>query len=134
MKILLDTNICIALIKRKPPQVLQKLQTYSVGEVAISSISVAELRFGASKSQQATQNHAALDEFLLPLEVVDFDQAATRCYGDLRATLEKQGTPIGALDTLIAAHALSLNLILVTHNTREFKRVAGLAVEDWIDG
>lgn len=134
MKILLDTNICIALIKRKPPQVLQKLQSYNVGEVAISSISVAELRFGASKSQQAAQNHAALDEFLLPLEVVDFNQAATHCYGDLRATLEKQGTPIGALDTLIAAHALSLNLTLVTHNTREFKRVAGLRVEDWIDG
>jgi tRNA(fMet)-specific endonuclease VapC len=132
MKIMLDTNICIALIKRKPAHVLQKLQTYAAGEVGISSITLAELRFGASKSQHAAQNHAALDEFLLPLDIADFDEAATKSYGELRSTLEKQGTPIGALDTLIAAHALSLNTPLATHNTREFNRVAGLRVEDWI--
>ncbi|MFY9261654.1 MAG: type II toxin-antitoxin system VapC family toxin [Gallionella sp.] len=132
MKIMLDTNICIALIKRKPTHVLQKMQTYVAGDVCISSITLAELRFGASKSQHSAKNHATLDKFLLPLDIADFDEAATRHYGELRSTLEKQGTPIGALDTLIAAHALSLNLPLVTHNTREFNRVAGLQVEDWI--
>ncbi len=133
MKIMLDTNICIALIKRKPAYVLQKLQTYAAGEVCISSITLAELRFGASKSQNFAKNHATLDEFLLPLDIANFDEAATRRYGELRSNLEKQGTPIGALDTLIAAHALSLDLTLVTHNTREFNCVTGLRVEDWID-
>lgn len=95
-------------------------------------MTLAELRYGVSKSQHQAKNQAALDEFMLPLEVAAFDERATIIYGELRATLEKQGTPIGTLDTMIAAHALSLGVTLVTNNTREFNRVPKLTVIDWI--
>jgi tRNA(fMet)-specific endonuclease VapC len=130
---MLDTNICIAIIKRKPMHTLEKFNSYQVGDIGISTITLAELRYGVSKSQHQTKNKAALDEFILPLEIVAFDELATSAYGALRASLEKQGTPIGSLDTMIAAHALSLGVLLVSNNTREFRRVAGLTVEDWIN-
>ena len=133
MKLMLDTNTCIALIKRKPLQALQKFSEYQVGDIGVSAVTLAELRYGVAKSQHQAKNQAALDEFMLPLEVAAFDEQATLAYGVLRATLEKQGTPIGPLDTMIAAHALSLGVTLVTNNTREFDRVAGLVVVDWID-
>src|SRR5450830_865444 len=126
MKLMLDTNICIAIIKQKPKDILQKFSDYQVGDICISSVTLAELRYGVAKSQYQEKNQAALDEFILPLEVASFDEAAAQYYGTLRATLEKQGTPIGSLDTMIGAHALSLNVTLVTNNTREFDRVAGL--------
>jgi tRNA(fMet)-specific endonuclease VapC len=132
MKLMLDTNICIAIIKQKPKDILQKFSMYQVGEVCISSITLAELRYGVAKSQYQEKNQSALDEFILPLEVACFDETATLYYGTLRATLEKKGTPIGALDTMIGAHALSLNLTLVTNNTREFKRIPNLNCIDWI--
>lgn len=132
MKLMLDTNICIAIIKQKPKDILQKLSAYQVGDICISSVTLAELRYGVAKSQYQDKNQAALDEFILPLEVADFDEAAALYYGTLRATLEKQVTPIGSLDTMIGAHALSLNVILVTNNTREFNRIAGLKLVDWI--
>lgn len=116
MKCLLDTNICIYIIKKKPSQVLQKFNAYSVGDIGISSITVAELEFGVHKSKFSERNQQALSMFLLPLTVVDFDAAAAHLYGIIRATLEKQGTPIGSLDTLIAAHALSLQVTLITNN------------------
>jgi tRNA(fMet)-specific endonuclease VapC len=103
-----------------------------VGDICISSVTLAELRYGVAKSQYQEKNQAALDEFILPLEVARFDEAAALVYGALRASLEKQGTPIGALDTMIGAHALSLNLTLVTNNTKEFNRIVGLKVIDWI--
>ncbi len=131
---LLDTNICIALIKRRPPQLMARLKQREPGELALSSITLAELSFGISKGRHGAQNAAALEQFLLPLEVLSFDAVAANVYGRLRATLEAKGTPIGALDTLIASHALSLNATVVTNNTREFGRVEGLRVEDWIDG
>ena len=131
MKYLLDTNICIYLIRKKPPQVLRKFSAYSVGEIAISSITVAELQFGVQKSQRPTQNQRALEQFLIPLTIVDFDNKAAIAYGRIRATLESQGTPIGPLDTLIAAHALSLNVTLVTNNTGEFSRVRNLKLVNW---
>ena len=131
MRYLLDTNICIYLIRKKPPQVLRKFNTYSVGEVAISSITVAELQFGVQKSQYPSQNQRALEQFLVPLTIVDFDYKAAIAYGRIRATLEGQGTPIGPLDTLIAAHALSLNVTLVTNNIREFSRVPDLKLANW---
>ena len=131
MRYLLDTNICIYLIRKKPPQVLRKFSTYSVGEVAISSITVAELQFGVQKSQYPSQNQRALEQFLVPLTIVDFDYKAAIAYGGVRATLESQGTPIGPLDTLIAAHALSLNVTLVTNNIREFSRVPDLKLANW---
>ena len=133
MKLMLDTNTCIALIKRKLPQVLQKLDEYQVGDICISSITLAELRYGVAKSQHQEKNQSALNESILPLEVAAFDEAATECYGKVRAALEKQGTPIGPLDTMIGAHALCLDVILVTNNTREFNRVDGLKVVDWIN-
>ena len=134
MKLMLDTNICIAIIKQKPKDILRKFNDYQVGQVCISSVTLAELRYGVAKSQYHQQNQAALDEFILPLEVADFDEAAADYYGRIRAGLERQGTPIGALDTMIAGHALSLNVALVTNNTREFSRVAGLQLLDWVAG
>ena len=132
MKFLLDTNICIYLIKQKPPEVLQKFNTYQVGDIVISSITVAELKFGVQKSQFPSKNHQALEQFLLPLQIVDFDRAAADTYGVIRAMLEKKGTPIGSLDTLIAAHALSLEVILITNNEKEFGRVPNLKLDNWV--
>lgn len=133
MKYLLDTNICIYLIKRKPPQVLQKFQAHSVGEIGISAITVAELQFGVHKSQYVEQNQRALRQFLLPLVCAPFDEQAAAAYGEIRVTLEAQGTPIGSLDTLIAAHALSLDVALVTNNLKEFSMVPNLQVVNWVD-
>ncbi|MFH1493348.1 MAG: type II toxin-antitoxin system VapC family toxin [Pseudomonadota bacterium] len=132
MIVMMDTNTCIALIKRKPVHTLQKFSEYQVGDIGISAVTLAELRYGVSKSQHQAKNQAALDEFVLPLEVAAFDEPATVAYGELRAALEKKGTPIGPLDTMIAAHALSLGVKLVTNNTREFNRVPKLTVIDWI--
>ncbi|MDO8465692.1 MAG: type II toxin-antitoxin system VapC family toxin [Gallionella sp.] len=132
MRLMLDTNTCIALIKRKPVHALQKFNEYQVGDIGVSAVTLAELRYGVSKSQHQAKNKEALDEFMLPLEVAAFDEQATVAYGVLRAALEKQGTPIGSLDTMIAAHALSLGIALVTNNTREFNRVPELVVVDWI--
>lgn len=132
MKLMLDTNICIAIIKKKPKDILQKFSSYQIGDVCISSVTLAELRYGVAKSQFKEKNQVALDEFILPLEVADFDTLATEFYGTLRAVLEKQGRQIGPLDTMIAAHALSLNISLVTNNTKEFSRVIGLNLLDWL--
>ncbi|MDJ0635914.1 MAG: type II toxin-antitoxin system VapC family toxin [Xenococcaceae cyanobacterium MO_188.B29] len=131
MKFLLDTNICIYIIKQKPPKVLQKFKTYKVGDIAISSITVAELEFGVHKSQFPERNRQALTQFLSPLRIVDFDINAANVYGKLRAKLEQQGTPIGALDTLIAAQALSLEITLITNNVREFERISDLKLDNW---
>jgi tRNA(fMet)-specific endonuclease VapC len=132
VKWMLDTDTCIALIKRQPPNLIKRLQAKAVGDVGISSITLAELRFGVSKSARREQNHAALDQFLLPLDIAGFDELAAESYGNVRAELEKEGTPIGPLDTLIAGHALSLNVVLVTHNVKEFRRVIGLRIDDWL--
>lgn len=132
MKYMLDTNICIGLIRKKPKQLIERLVACLPGEVGVSVMSVSELAYGAQKSAQTAQNLSALNEFLIPLEVKDFDQNAASIYGQIRAALERQGTPIGSMDMLIAAHALSLNVILVTNNTREFQRVPDLRLEDWM--
>ena len=129
---MLDTNVCIALIKRQPPGLIQHIRRRKVGEIVLSSITLAELRYGASKSRQVEQNQSALDQFLLPFQLMSFDDAAAECYGRVRAALEQGGTPIGPLDALIASHALSVHATIVTNNTREFQRVAGLKVEDWL--
>jgi len=132
MKLMLDTNICIYLIKQHPPSVLKRFLSHPVGDIGISSITVAELDYGVSKSRHATKNRVALAQFLSPLAVASFDREAGAVYGRLRATLEQKGTPIGAMDLLIAAHALSLDVRLVTNNAREFRRVPGLRVENWV--
>jgi tRNA(fMet)-specific endonuclease VapC len=131
LKRLLDTNVCIHIIRKRPPEVLRRFERYEVGEVGVSSITIAELSYGVEKSYRPTQNLAALGGFLLPLEIVAFGPEAAAAYGRVRAALERAGTPIGPLDTLIAAHALSLGVTLVTNNIREFERVPGLRVEDW---
>jgi len=132
MKVMLDTNTCIAIIRRRPPQVLRRFNDYSIGEVGISWATLAELEFGVAKSQHARQNEAALEEFLLPLEVAIFNREAAVVYGKVRATLERKGTPIGAMDTLIGAQALVMDVTLVTNNVREFSRIPGLKVVDWL--
>ena len=132
MKVLLDTNICIYLIKRRPQEVREWFERYAVGEVGLSSITVSELQYGVEKSRRVDQNRAALMQFLLPLVIADFDYEAAVVYGRVRAELERLGTPMGPLDTLIAAHALSLDVTLVTNNEREFSRVSDLRVENWV--
>ncbi len=131
MKLLLDTNICIYIIKQQPVSVLKRFLEYQIGDIGISSITLAELRYGVAKSTHREKNAKALDEFVIPLEVVPYDESAAYVYGDIRATLEKAGTPIGSMDMLIAAHAVSLGIPLVTNNTREFLRVPSLNIVDW---
>lgn len=132
--LLLDTNTCIYLIKRRPPEVLRRFEDYAVGDIGVSSVTAAELYFGAQKSHRPAQNGRALTQFLLPLTVAGFDDNAASAYGHVRAALERAGTPIGPLDTLIAAHALGLGVTLVTNNVREFARVPDLKVENWVGG
>ena len=130
MKYFLDTNICIYLIKRKPLSLIHKFTAYQIGDIGISSITAAELQFGVQKSQRSQQNQRALEQFFMPLTIAEFNVEASVVYGKIRAHLEQQGTPIGALDTLIAAHAMSLNATLITNNVREFARVPHLQVEN----
>lgn len=130
MKYMLDTNICIYLIKERPLSILEKFKSLSLDSICISSITQAELEYGVQKSQYQNKNQSALEEFLLPLEVMDFDSSAA--YGIIRANLEKEGRLIGPMDTLIGAHAKSLNLILVTNNVKEFARIPSLTIENWL--
>ncbi|HYO50014.1 MAG TPA: type II toxin-antitoxin system VapC family toxin [Chloroflexia bacterium] len=128
---MLDTDVCVHLIRKKSADLLRKLIGYSISDIGISSITVAELQYGVQKSSRPMQNRQALDQFLIPLSIVDFDYDAAISYGYIRAHLEAQGTMIGSLDTLIAAHALSRNVTLVTNNIGEFTRVPGLVIDDW---
>jgi tRNA(fMet)-specific endonuclease VapC len=132
MKVMLHTNICIYIIKRKPEAVLEKFSGFPVGDVGVSVITLAELEYGAAKSSNPAMNRAALEQFVSPLEIAAFDRQAATTYGKIRMLLEKSGLPIGSMDFLIAAHALSLNVRLVTNNAKEFKRVPGLRVENWV--
>ena len=132
MRCMLDTNICIYLIKKKPLGVLKKLAEHKISEVGISAITVAELEYGVEKSALADKNRNALAEFLTPFEIMPFDDRAALEYGRIRAYLDSKGTPIGAMDMLIAAHAQSLGVTLVTNNAKEFKRVPHLQVENWV--
>lgn len=133
MSYLLDTDTCVAIIRKRPARVLQRLQQQHPGTVGVSAITVAELSVGAAKSAQPEQNAAALAQFLLPLDVYAFDYGAAQTYGQVRAELERQGTPIGSMDLLIAAHALSLDLTVVTHNIRHFDRIPNIRLEDWFE-
>lgn len=128
---MLDTNICIYVINARPPAVLARFRQERLGSISVSSVTAAELAFGVAKSG-SIRNREALALFLAPLEILPFDASAIWHYGDLRATLERRGEPIGALDTMIAAHALASNTILVTNNIREFDRVPGLRLENWV--
>ena len=129
--VLLDTNLCIYIINRRPPQVFDRLAGLAYGEVAVSAITGAELAFGVAKSA-SQRNQDALAKFLAPLEVMPFDAAAMQVYGPLRAELQRLGRLIGALDLLIAAHALALGATLITNNLGEFSRVPGLVCDNWV--
>lgn len=129
--LMLDTNICIYIIKNKPIAVSKKFKKYKMGELCISSICASELYYGACKSQHQKKNISALQRFLSPLDIMQYDLDASIEYGKIRANLEKQGNIIGGLDLLIAAHAKSLKAILITNNTKEFDRVTGLKVKNW---
>lgn len=132
MKYLLDTNICIYLIRQRPIEVIERLEQTKIQDIAISTITLSELEYGVENSSRPLQNRLALMEFMAPFHVLDFDGEAATFYGKIRAELQKKGTPIGAMDLLIAAHALAQNLILVTNNEKEFRRVDGLKVENWV--
>jgi len=133
MKYMLDTNICIYIIKKKPEKVIRRLQGLSLSDVCISSITLSELEYGVEKSGRRDRNKIALANFIAPIGVIDYDDLAAAQYGKIRTSLEKNGMTIGALDMLIAAHALARDLILVTNNEREFKRVSGLTIENWFE-
>ncbi|KAF3886267.1 MULTISPECIES: type II toxin-antitoxin system tRNA(fMet)-specific endonuclease VapC [Nostocales] len=133
MRFLLDTNTCIYIIKRKPKKVLDKFQALDISDVGISSITIAELEYGVYKSQRQEQNRIALTQFLIPLQVVPFDEQATQTYGNIRAELENQGIVIGSMDMLIVSQAICLGLILVTNNVRELSRIPALMLENWVD-
>lgn len=131
MKYMLDTNICIYTIKNKPTAVIKNFLNHDPDEMCISTITYAELMHGIEKSQAKEKNRIAMALFLSPIRILEFDSYAAEGYGKIRADLEKKGTPIGPMDMLIAAHARSESLKLITNNTREFFRVEGLDVEDW---
>ena len=131
MKYMLDTNICIFIIKHKPEKVIDKFLKLKANDICISSVTFAELSYGVEKSQAKMKNRIALTLFLSNIEIKPFDSKAAEEYGIVRTELEKAGQPIGPLDTQIAAHARSLGFTLVTNNTREFKRVSKLTLEDW---
>jgi tRNA(fMet)-specific endonuclease VapC len=116
-----------------PPEVLEKFKHVGVGEVGISSISVSELYYGACNSNKIKQNIKRLEEFLYPFEILAYDESASSDYGKVRSQLEKKGQVIGPLDMLIAAHAISKKLTIITNNTKEFKRIRLLKVENWAD-
>lgn len=134
MQYLLDTNIFIYLCKGTYPSIADHIRSFGPGDIVISSITLAELEFGIAKSAKPEKNRKHFQELLLPFEILPFDSQAAVEYGVIRHCLEKAGSPIGPLDTLIAAHALAIGACLITNNEREFGRVPGLRVENWCRG
>lgn len=130
---MLDTNICIYVMKRKPENVLKRFHNELNGGLCISSITLAELEYGMKHSSAPVKNEQALLRFLAPISILPFGEAAAIEYGEIRSCLQAKGTPIGPLDMLIAAHAKAEKTVLVTNNVREFKRVPGLKVENWVE-
>lgn len=133
MKYMLDTNICIYAIKNKPEQVLTRVKEHQKDGLCISAITLSELEYGAAKSASPDRNRAAIMQLLLILDVLPFEDQAAIEYGKIRAYLERQGSPIGPLDMLIAGHAKSEDMVLVTNNVKEFERVPELKIENWAE-
>jgi len=128
---MLDTNVCITLMRKGSRRIETRMKRHAIEDIGVSAISLAELQYGVDKSLRPAHHQGQLDEFCAPLAVLPFNVEAAASYGRVRAALERDGSPIGALDTMIASHARALDLILVTRNCREFRRVNGLRVEDW---
>ncbi len=133
MHYLLDTNTCIYLIKKRPPEVLERFRQHSPQDVAISTITLLELQYGVEKSQYPQRSKDALAKFLLPLNLIDLDRSSAIEAGIIRAQLEKKGMPIGPYDLLIAGLARSRDMTLVTNNIKEFERVVSLHLENWVE-
>jgi tRNA(fMet)-specific endonuclease VapC len=131
LKYLLDTNVCVDFLNRRYPSVTERIRISSPEDLCLSSVVVAELRYGADRSERRGENHERLDVLTAEIQCLDFDLAAARVYGRIRSALEAEGAPIGPYDMMIAAHALSQGLILVTDNEREFRRISGLEIENW---
>ena len=131
MKYMLDTNVCIDYMRGTDPGIKEKLISCNQGELYISSITLSELLYGVNKSSDIQRNRNALNNLLLKIDVLDYGSEASEHYGIIRSDLSRKGLTIGALDMLIAAHAVSKDMILVTHNTSEFTRIQGLNIQDW---
>ena len=129
---LLDTNICIYLLKNRYPYLTQKLLEHNPSDFMISVVTVFELEYGAAKSHWGERTRSNLALFLAPFTILPFNDADAMAAGKLRAYLEQAGTPIGPYDLQIASQAISRNLTIITHNTSEFSRVPGLQLEDWV--
>lgn len=129
---MLDTCTLIHLIRQQDLRLIHEFRNRSAKEILVSSITVAEMEFGAAKSVRPEQNRDALYQFLSPLTMTHFDQKAAGEYGFIRAFLEKEGKPIGAMDMLVAAHAKSLGSAIVTDNTKQFERIPGLSMDNWV--
>ncbi|WP_366043847.1 type II toxin-antitoxin system VapC family toxin [Seleniivibrio sp.] len=132
MMYMLDTNICIYIIKSKPKNVIEKFRTFRPSDICMSSVTFAELEYGVAKSRAIERNRDALAMFVAPLEILPFEGTAAEAYGSIRAGLETSGQVIGSMDMLIAAHSIAVNAVLVTNNVKEFERVKGLRVENWV--
>lgn len=128
---MIDTNIGIYIMNQRPIEVIYKFKQFDIGEIGVSTITVSELQYGAAKSKNREVNKQRVDAFLLPFEIMPYDEIAADSYGNIRCQLETRGETIGPLDLLIAAHAVSRDLILITNNEKEFKRVENLQLENW---
>ena len=133
MHYLLDTNICIYLIKKRPPEVLERFRQHSPQDVAISIITLFELEYSVEKSQYPQRSKDALAKFLLPLNLINLDRSSATEAAIIRAQLERKGMPIGPFDLLIAGLARSRDMTLVTNNINEFERVVNLHLENWVE-
>ena len=129
---MVDTNICIYIMNQRPVKIIHAFKQCNIGEIGVSAITVSELQYGAAKSKSRDINKQRIEEFLLPLEILPYDDAASGIYGNIRFLLEKRGVVIGFLDLLIAAQAISRDLVLITNNTKEFNRVDDLKLENWV--
>ena len=131
-KYLLDTNICIYILKKKPQSVLDNFQKYDIGEISLSTITIAELQYGVQKSSKMQENQIALNEFIKPFSIIDFDFNSAIVYAEIRAELEKNGKIIGTMDLLISSIAISNNLTLISNNIKEFERIDLLKLNNWV--
>jgi tRNA(fMet)-specific endonuclease VapC len=132
MLYLLDTNTCIYFLNRSSERIVSQFKKYSPSEILLSSITVAELFYGAEKSKARKKNWAVVEEFVSNFNIVPFDEKSCQTYAKTRASLEKSGLPIGPMDLLIASISIANNYILVTNNIKEFKRIKGLKLENWV--
>jgi len=131
LRYMLDTNICIYIAKHQPPEVKARFERLKPGQLVMSAITYGELYYGACKSSQRARALTQIEELVQDIPVENLDLITARVYGEIRATLERQGHPIGNNDLWIGAHAMALDVTLATNNEREFKRIAGLSVENW---